>query len=631
MDEKASAPVPHPTPQVAYGYKRRKPYPYYNYTALQEGWIRLVRIHQPQNETLHSNLDDDLHVTLHDCPLSSCPDYIALSYTWGEPSHPPDPTYQIFTQEPRCFPIHCGGYLLRGTRNLRTALRYLRWGQRIFKNDDAFNRSTVNVETAYQTLGSSRLLDLYWIDALCIDQDDLFERSSQVSYMGEIYKKASLCVIWLGEETDSTTSAAKLIFELTQNRELFNAFTEIADLPTNKISKSQRVLSHTINKIPKKRMVELAIFLSQTWFSRIWVLLGQYIGTVKGTIPLLVDIGWDTIGSLGLQIPGRAGSFTEALLMLGMLGSVRGHLEEGKMPTFLDVMAMAGKSESTDPRDRIYGVLAITAEFQGDLKHTIYPDYTLPVHVVYIKATSHIATRHNQLGFLYFICRNHQKTIIGLPSWCPDYTNIEARLFPLGSHIDDRDYTMSLWGCQPDIKVIDERLLAVQGFCYDVVDRVAHNVKGLLALALNVDRNEYNGHFRRHSVDSLWRLLIRDEHQGAIPAPKVVGLYFPAMIGALMAVTAFPSTDNELNDWLHIITEIHSLEPESRPFLPDTDLMRETFDGGNSGNGNPEKIILSNTYVTKEIISIQRRAREAGQWRAIDATSAKPLDTSHLT
>ncbi|TRX99011.1 hypothetical protein FHL15_000353 [Xylaria flabelliformis] len=662
MDEKVSAPVAHPSPQTAYGYKRRKPYPYYNYTALQEGWIRLVRIHQPQHETLHSNLDDDLHVTLHDYPLSSCPDYIALSYTWGEPSCRPDPTYQIFTQEPRCFPIYCGGYLLRGTRNLRTALRYLRWGQRIFKNNDAFNRITVNVETAHETFGSSRLLDLYWIDALCIDQDDLSERSTQVLYMGETYKKTSLCVIWLGEETDSTKSAAKLIFELAQNRELFNACTEIADLPTtNKISKFRRVLSHTINKIPKKRMVELAIFLSHAWFSRIWVLqeaalapkifmqygslfmdfhclvrFGQYIGLAKGTVPLLADIDLDTIRSLGFDKPGKAGFFIDTLRMLGMLGSVRRTLEEGKMPTFLDVMAMASRSESTDPRDRIYGILAITAEFQGDLKHTIYPDYTLPAHVVYIKATSHIATRHNQLGFLNLVCKNHQKTIIGLPSWCPDYTNIEVGLFPLGSHINDGDYSTSLWGCQPDIKVIDEKLLAVHGFCYDVVDRVAHGVKGLLALALDVNRNEYSGYFRRNGVDLLWRLLIMDEYQGAMPAPKVVGLYFPAMIGALMRATDLPSTDNELSDWLHIITEMCSLEPESRPFLPDTDLMREAFERGNSRNTNLDENILLDTYLTKEFISIQRRAREAGllselgQLLGIASADTPEIDLAHM-
>ncbi|KAI1740743.1 hypothetical protein F4680DRAFT_85413 [Xylaria scruposa] len=384
-------------------------------------------------------------------------------------------------------------------------------------------------------------------------------------------------------------------------------------------------------------MVELAIFLSQTWFSRIWVLqeaalapkiaaqcgsqfmnfrglieLGQYMIVGRGSMTLLSDIG-GIIKPLGLQVPGTAGSFTEVLRMLGTLGLVRSSLEEGKMPKFSDVMAMACSAESTDPRDRVYGVLAITAQFQADSKHMIYPDYTLPAHIVYVKATFHIATRHKQLEFLNFVCQNHQKTIMGLPSWCPDYTNIQAGLFPLGSHIDSGDYTMSLWGRQPDIKVLDERLLAVHGFCYDIIDRVAHNVKGLLALASDVDRTEYNGYCRRrNSVEVLWRLLIRDEYQGTKPAPKVVGLYFPAMIGSLMLGADFPSTDNQLNDWIHIITELCSLEPKSRPFLPDTDLMREVFDKGNLGNVNLEQRILRGIYFAREIMSIKRRAIKVG-------------------
>ncbi|KAI1153198.1 heterokaryon incompatibility protein-domain-containing protein [Nemania diffusa] len=636
MDEKASAlvapSVGDPSPQLAPGYKTPKPYPYYNYTALQEGWIRLVRLHQdPLNETsLHPHLDDDLHVTLHDYPLSSCPDYIALSYTWGEPSYPPDPTYHIFPQEPRCFPIHCGEYLLRGTRNLRAALRYLRWRQRMLKNDNALSRSTNDVEVVYQSLGSSRLLDLYWIDALCIDQDDLFERSAQVPYMGEIYQKSSLCVVWLGEDTDSTKSAMKLIFDLTQNDELSNATNKIVDSPTvNNVSKLQRVLRHIIYKIPNNKKADLVILLSHTWFSRIWVLqeaalapkipvqcgslsmdfralisLGQYILMARGTISLLADIGVDTIESLGLQAPGEAGSFTETLSMLGMLGSVKRTLKGRKMPSFLDVMSMAGQSKSTDPRDRIYGVLAITAEFQPNSEHTIYPNYTLPVHIIYINATSHVAIQHKHLGFLDLVCQNHRKVIMGLPSWCPDYTNIESSLFPLGSHRGDGDYPMSLWGCQPNSKVLDERLLVVHGFCYDIVDRAAYNVKGLLAMVLDMVRNEYSDHDRRNGVDLSWRLLIRDEYQGVTPAPKVVGLYFPAMIGTLMKESDFHSTGYELNDWIRMVTELRSLEPTSCPFLPDTGLMRDAFGGGNS---NPHS-----TYFRIEMVSIQRRAKEAG-------------------
>ena len=37
-----------------------------------------------------------------------------------------------------------------------------------------------------------------WADAVCINQSDLDERSSQVSIMGDIYKNAQKCQVWLG-------------------------------------------------------------------------------------------------------------------------------------------------------------------------------------------------------------------------------------------------------------------------------------------------------------------------------------------------------------------------------------------------------------------------------------------------
>jgi len=42
-----------------------------------------------------------------------------------------------------------------------------------------------------------------WIDAICINQDDLDERSSQLQIMGDIYSQAQDVVIWLGDDDGS--------------------------------------------------------------------------------------------------------------------------------------------------------------------------------------------------------------------------------------------------------------------------------------------------------------------------------------------------------------------------------------------------------------------------------------------
>ena len=45
-----------------------------------------------------------------------------------------------------------------------------------------------------------------WIDAICINQTDIEERSQQVEMMGLIYSKAVRNLIWLGEEDCDTAS-----------------------------------------------------------------------------------------------------------------------------------------------------------------------------------------------------------------------------------------------------------------------------------------------------------------------------------------------------------------------------------------------------------------------------------------
>lgn len=48
---------------------------------------------------------------------------------------------------------------------------------------------------------------LLWIDSICINQEDVEERNSQVKIMGDIYKNASTVVIWLGASDDYTRIA----------------------------------------------------------------------------------------------------------------------------------------------------------------------------------------------------------------------------------------------------------------------------------------------------------------------------------------------------------------------------------------------------------------------------------------
>lgn len=104
------------------------------------------------------------------------PKFEALSYEWGDPDKP---RHEIIVN----------GQPFKVWENLFYALKYIR---PVPLRDNHVN---------------SRIL---WIDAICINQDDIDERNHQVGMMGDIYRKADKVPVWLG----SVCFAAKATFDL---------------------------------------------------------------------------------------------------------------------------------------------------------------------------------------------------------------------------------------------------------------------------------------------------------------------------------------------------------------------------------------------------------------------------------
>ncbi|APA13266.1 hypothetical protein sscle_10g080360 [Sclerotinia sclerotiorum 1980 UF-70] len=136
------------------------------YTPLNSDLFQIRRLTlQPAislNDTLHGNLDV--------VSLESNPEYEALSYVWGATT--PAKT------------INLDGLLISITPNLENALRNLRL---------------------------TNLPRILWVDALCINQDDLDERASQVALMRRVYSEATTVLIWLGSESDGSDDAMRSI------------------------------------------------------------------------------------------------------------------------------------------------------------------------------------------------------------------------------------------------------------------------------------------------------------------------------------------------------------------------------------------------------------------------------------
>ncbi|KAF2449124.1 HET-domain-containing protein [Karstenula rhodostoma CBS 690.94] len=140
------------------------------------------------------------------------------------------------------------------------ALSYV-WGdvgdrRRIFIEDSCLH-VTVNLHTALRYLRDPALDRILWIDAICINQEDLAERSSQVSFMMNIYAAATRVVAWLGEDTSRGESC-------------FTLFKSIARM----IRQSQHGRSHGSCDDAYQQLAQNNSFISllqRPWFNRIWI------------------------------------------------------------------------------------------------------------------------------------------------------------------------------------------------------------------------------------------------------------------------------------------------------------------------------------------------------------------------
>lgn len=175
-----------------------------------------------QIRLLHVQPDpSDLSAVLETVSLDDDPSYTALSYTWGtELSSGPGIALSVGPrqgQEAPRLPI---------TRNLQAVLEHLCTGR-----------------TEPVTL---------WVDALCINQADVEEKSHQITLMKDVYSKAEKTCVWLGPAADDSDLAMATIGEL------YAARTYV--LPDDALSEAQ---IEAINALQGRE-----------WWSRIWVLQG---------------------------------------------------------------------------------------------------------------------------------------------------------------------------------------------------------------------------------------------------------------------------------------------------------------------------------------------------------------------
>ena len=295
--------------------------------------------------------------------------YVALSYTWGSPA---DTTL-----------IEVNGEQWVVRKNLEAALRALR---------------------------EKRLLHqgcAVWVDALCINQNDLLERREEVGRMRSIYKDAKAVAMWLGEEGNDGAQAIWLIRLLSES---FRSGTSA------QLAHSLRIGA---SSIPTGAWKALADFMERPYWSRVWIL--QEVAMGDRSTPILCGRHMLTWGELFDALYGFTSAHIDVVFSCldrskrGNPGLRRNHIIQLnfqqqmqmklKAPQLLPIIDVARQCLVSDDRDRVYGILGMMAP---EITKRTMVDYTISIARAY-RSFAEVVILSRKIYSNHSSCRNLHK------------------------------------------------------------------------------------------------------------------------------------------------------------------------------------------------------------------------------
>ncbi|KAH8724792.1 heterokaryon incompatibility protein-domain-containing protein [Phaeosphaeriaceae sp. PMI808] len=436
---------------------------------------------------------DPLECTLQTVPLVEA-NFEAVSYVWGS--------------DVRDQHIICNGRSLALTTNLFRVLRRIR------------------------QCDAARSI---WADLICINQEDLDEKSHQVAIMGSIYRQASRVLIHMGDDDNNHgQQVASLLSEVC-------SFTDNI-LPTlPKRWNEFPFPDHDAHILTDPRWESLRLLLDVAWFTRGWVV--RETGLAQDGLVLwgTSEFGWDSLMRTCIWLCKRA---TTTYYAKGFDKSVPlAHIElyEDRNPNFaklftdhttwveqslLGYLTLARELNLKDPRDRIYAFLELVHE---DRQVRIQPNYKEPFLLVYQRFAIEYIRCSGSIGLLSGVEHNERSLESEIPSWVPRW-DIPLTKNGFAFAPPDSGYqaltSRNKLASKP--KVTDEISLKVKGV---VIDQVLYASETLDSSTTTTD-----------TISEMWQTIRRLTQES--PYPKL------HQLRVLLCVLTADTRDGDMMDWL---------------------------------------------------------------------------------
>jgi hypothetical protein len=350
--------------------------------------IRLLDLHPL------SDASSDIRCTIQQVKLEDKPNYKALSYAWGNPNV----TFPILVDEKR---YHV-------TANCHAALYRLR------------------------EMGEISM----WIDAICINQKDNAEKSTQIPLMKDIYSSAGEVIVWLG-----CSEAERRPYD-EANEAL--ALALIEDLTAEDIGGFDNFIQLAMRgRVPKLRWKYLVDIMNHVWFERLWVhqeiivslkatALFQYHSIPFAKIQLVSEkslLFSETARQEHLPFLVNEPKFFKGCLKVWSRAEAQLNYDINRRivtgMSLFEILRTTRHYNCFNPRDRVYAVLGLV---ENKSAHKIRLDYTQSVAELYTAVAWEIIQESQTLEVIHLAGLDHLNLADStrLPSWVMDWrTDIE--------------------------------------------------------------------------------------------------------------------------------------------------------------------------------------------------------------
>lgn len=418
--------------------------------------------------------------------------------------------------------VKLGATLVSVTRNLATALRYLRYSDR------------------------QRVL---WVDAICVDQGNLEERSQQVARMADIYALANRVLVWLGPESYDSALALKSL------RDVGSEVTVDWDLRTcrttsgGKGPESESTNDLLTSQFDKSTWISIFSLLIRPWFGRLWI--WQEVRLAKNGVQVFCGSGelpWEFFCNAIFYLDRMRKPVIpqDPLGLWKCMGRAYELSGLKRLSNLFVALKTTRHSECSDNKDKIYAILNLV-----DKRKTIglEPDYSRSTFEVYQDVISYSLKKGKNLELLRFCER--REPAADKPTWVPDWSSPNNCNLP-------QDFTVSL-SSKAHAEYVGKGILRVTGVCAAKIDRtencllpentsynqLAETVKRIGVSVLK--SNEYVG--GGTMFDAVYRTLCCNRFSDRyVPEDSSVYPYYSQSKGVLCDLLSIESNHEPLSD-----------------------------------------------------------------------------------